>query len=210
MSERRDFVSSPAIGTAGSLALELADVRVEELGHLDLYSCFPSAVQLAVKELGVDDSLPLTVYGGLGFAGGPWNNPVGHAIASMVDVLRRDAGAVGLVTANGGHVDKHSFGVYSTAPPAAGFRHAAPQAQIDEVPGTGVEDDYQGPATVETWTVMFGRDRRPERAHAAVRTPAGSRAWAVSDDADLMARAASEDLVGAAVVVGPDGVMSFA
>jgi acetyl-CoA C-acetyltransferase len=142
-------------------------VRVEELGHLDLYSCFPSAVQLAVKELGVDDTLPLTVYGGLGFAGGPWNNPVGHAIASMVGTLRDDAGSVGLVTANGGHVDKHSFGVYSTTPPADGFRHAKPQEQIDAVPGTGVEDDYQGPATVETWTVMYGRDRSPERAHAA-------------------------------------------
>ena len=210
MSERRDFVSSPAIGTAGNLALELADVRVEELGHLDLYSCFPSAVQLAVKELGVDDTLPLTVYGGLGFAGGPWNNPVGHAIASMVDVLRDDAGSVGLVTANGGHVDKHSFGVYSTTPPADGFRHAAPQDQIDAVPGTGVEEDYQGPATVETWTVMYGRDRAPERAHAAVRTPAGTRAWAVSDDAELMARSASDDLVGTEVSVGADGAMTFA
>jgi hypothetical protein len=57
---------------------------------------------------------------------------------------------------------------------------------------------------------MYGRDRSAERAHAAVRTPAGTRAWAVSDDADLMARAASEDLVGTAVTVGADGTMSFA
>ena len=208
MSERRDFVSSPAIAVAGRRALELADVRVEELDHVDLYSCFPSAVQLAVAELGLDDTRPLTVYGGLGFAGGPWNNPVSHAVASMVDVLRQDPGSVGLVTANGGHVDKHSFGVYSTEPPPDGFRHDAPQDEVDRTGGgCEVAEEHVGPAEVETWTVMFQRDGSPERAHAAVRTPDGRRAWAVSSDPDLMARASAEDLVGLAVTVDADGTM---
>ena len=113
MSERAGFTSSAAIGVAGNRALELAGVGIDDVAHLDVYSCFPSAVQLALRELGIDPGRQLTVYGGLCFAGGPWNNPVGHAIASMVGVLRDDPGSRGLVTANGGNVEKHAFGVYS-------------------------------------------------------------------------------------------------
>ena len=61
----------------------------------------------------------------------PGTTPSGHALASMVDVLREDAGSLGLVTANGGIVDKHAFGVFSTAPPEGGFRYECPQDAID-------------------------------------------------------------------------------
>src|SRR5690606_31422716 len=209
VSERPDHVSSAAIRIAGARALELAGVRVDEVEHLDLYSCFPSAVQVAMRELGVAADRQLTVYGGLSFAGGPWNNPVGHAIASMVDVLRADPGSRGLVTANGGHVDKHSFGVYSTTPPANGFRHDRPQDRIDEVAGVESVVDAEGPATIETWTVMFDREATPERAHAAVRLPDGRRTWAVTADPDAMQAMVGNDMTGAAVTLGAENVMSL-
>src|SRR6476469_1976065 len=123
LSERPSFTRSSAIGVAGRRALELAGVGIDEVAHLDVYSCFPSAVEIACTELVISLDRPLTVYGGLCFAGGPWNNPVGHAIATMVGVLRDDPDAVGLVTANGGNIQKHAFGVYSGRPPADGFRH---------------------------------------------------------------------------------------
>ena len=201
MSERRDLVSSPAIGVAGNLALELAGTGIDDVAHLDLYSCFPSAVQLACRELGVDPDRQLTVYGGLPFAGGPWNNPVSHALASMVGVLREDPGSTGLVTANGGNVDKHAFGVYSTTPPAGGFRHARPQDRIDAVPGRTVLDGHRGTATVEGWTVMHERDGTPQRAHAACTTADGQRVWATSHDPDVMARFESTDVGGTTVEV---------
>lgn len=207
MSERADFVSSPAIGTAGNRALQLAGTTVDEVAHLDLYSCYPSAVQLALRELSIPADRQLTVYGGLGFAGGPWNNPVGHAIASMVSVLREDPGSLGLVTANGGHVDKHAFGVYSTEPPADGFRWERPQDEIDAVPGRSALVDHLGDATVETWTVMHARDGARERAHAACLTPSGERTWAVTSDEDTMARFEAEDVAGAAVEIGPEGAL---
>ena len=77
----------PAIRLAGSSALALAGTDVDEVAHLDLYSCFPSAVQIAAEELGLPDddpARPLTVTGGLTFAGGPGNNYGTHAVASMV------------------------------------------------------------------------------------------------------------------------------
>ena len=207
MSERLDFFSSPAIGTAGNRVLQLAGVTVDDVAHLDLYSCYPSAVQLALRELAIPVERQLTVYGGLGFAGGPWNNPVGHAIAAMVDVLRVDAGARGLVTANGGHVDKHAFGVYSTDPPTEGFRSERPQEQIDSVEGRAAVVDHLGAAVIETWTVMHARDSSRERAHAACLLDDGTRTFAVTTDADTMERMENEDMVGVSVEIGPDGLL---
>src|SRR4051812_13366213 len=88
LSHRGDLHSSPAIRAVGRQALELAGVAVDDVAHVDLYSCFPSAVQIAAAEIGFaddDPGRPLTVTGGLTFAGGPWNNYVTHAIATMVD-----------------------------------------------------------------------------------------------------------------------------
>ncbi|MFZ4516889.1 MAG: acetyl-CoA acetyltransferase [Microthrixaceae bacterium] len=209
MSQRPSFTSSASIGVAGNRALELAGVGIDDVAHVDLYSCFPSAVQLALRELGVAWDRQVTVWGGLCFAGGPWNNPVGHALASMVGVLREDPGSTGLVTANGGNVEKHAFGVYSTEPPADGFRWERPQAEVDARGHREVDGEGSGPVTVEAWTVMHERDGSPARAHAACLTPDGVRVWGVSDDPDLMARAAVEDLGGVAGAVDADGTLTL-
>ena len=206
MSERVDFVSSASIGVAGRRVLELAGTGVDEVGHLDLYSCFPSAVELALRELDIPIDRQLTVYGGLAFAGGPWNNPVGHALASMVDVLRADPGSLGLVTANGGIVDKHAFGVFSTEPPAGGFRYECPQDEIDARGRRAVDGDHVGPATIETWTVTHERDGSMAKAICACRTPDGARTWADSSDPDVMARLEREDVTGVQVTIDADHV----
>ena len=132
LSHRLDFHSSPAIRLAGSSALTLAGTTVDDVAHVDLYSCFPSVVQIAAEELGLPDddaSRPLTVTGGLTFGGGPGNNYGTHAVASMVGALRADPGSLGLVTGLGWYVTKHSVGIYGTEPPSADRRrrrvHAA-------------------------------------------------------------------------------------
>ena len=84
---------------------------------IDLYSCFPSAVQLGAQSLGIDLDRQWSRTGGLTFAGGPWNNYPMHAIATVVGELRERDDAHGFVWANGGFATKHSFGVYSARPP---------------------------------------------------------------------------------------------
>lgn len=208
--ERPSFTGSEAIRVAGNRALDLAGVSIDDVAHLDVYSCFPSAVQIACKELNVDMGRQLTVYGGLCFGGGPWNNPVGHALAAMVDVLRDDAGSFGFVTANGGQIQKHSFGVYSTEPPATPYRTETPQAEID-APGTvAVELDYEGPATLESWTVMFERDGSTGQSHGLVRTPEGARAWFVNPDADTAAWLLESDRIGESVNLRADSALDLA
>lgn len=199
ISNRDNYHSSPAIRTAAKEALALAGVTLGEVAHVDLYSCFPSAVQIGAAEIGLSEERRLTVTGGLAFAGGPLNNYVMHAIATMAATLRDQAGAVGLCSANGGYVTKHAIGLYSTEPPPQGqFRHANVQAEVDRFPTREVTGDHVGPATLEAYTVMHDH-RGPTEALVSALTPAGVRTFARSAEADLMAELMSIDAVGRAV-----------
>ncbi len=163
--ERADFHSSPAIRGMGRRAFDMAGWHADDLDFIDLYSCFPSAVEIACQELGIaeDDPRGLTVTGGLPYFGGPGNNYVMHSITSMVERLRAapKADARGLVTANGWYVTKHSLGLYGKQAPSAPFRREDPgvlQAEIDAGPKTAYVLEPEGPATIETYTVVHGRD----------------------------------------------------
>jgi acetyl-CoA C-acetyltransferase len=200
VSERDDLHSSPGIRFAGRRALELAGIGVSDLAHVDVYSCFPVAVQVAAREIGLDESRPLTVTGGLTFGGGPLNNYVMHGVARMAEVLRSDRGKLGLCTANGGFLTKHSMVVYGTEPPPRPFRHEDVQAQVDATPRRDALLDYAGEATIEGYTVDFSGDA-PAVGHAAVRTPDGKRAWANTRDADVMLAMMREEFCGKRVRV---------
>ncbi len=212
VAERHELHRSPAIRIAGRRALELAGVGVDDLAHIDVYSCFPSAVQVAASELGLptdDPQRALTVTGGLTFAGGPWNNYVMHSIATMAGLLRDDPAAYGLITANGGFLTKHSFGVYSATPPPAAFRWEDVQPEVDREPTRTAVVEWEGEGTVESWTTPFDRDGRPEKAFLAVRTPDDARAMAIIDDAGAAAVTVAEDIAGAKVRVHADGRASL-
>ncbi|WP_055403632.1 MULTISPECIES: acetyl-CoA acetyltransferase [unclassified Mycobacterium] len=207
IAERDELHRSPAIRIAGRRALELAGLGIDEVDHVDLYSCFPSAVQVAAAELGLpvdDPARPLTVTGGLTFAGGPWSNYVMHSIATMAELLAAHPGRRGLITANGGYLTKHSFGVYGTEPPAE-FRWEDAQPAVDREPTREGLVDWEGVGTVEAWTTPFDRDGRPEKAYLAVRTPDGSRTLAVISDTAQAQATVREDIGGAKVAVADDG-----
>lgn len=213
VAERHELHRSPAIRIGGRRALELAGVGVDDLDHIDVYSCFPSAVQVAAQELGLptdDPQRPLTVTGGLTFAGGPWNNYVMHSIATMADLLRANPAAHGLITANGGYLTKHSFGVYSATPPPAAFRWEDVQAEVDREPTRRALVEWDGEGTVESWTTPFDRDGRPEKAFLTVRTSDDARALALIDDPEAAAVTVAEDIAGAKVRVHADGRASLA
>ncbi|MCU1453068.1 MAG: acetyl-CoA acetyltransferase, partial [Acidimicrobiales bacterium] len=206
VSNRADLASSPAIRLAGRTCLDLAGIDVDDLAHVDLYSCFPSAVQIAARELGLALDRQLTVTGGLSFAGGPWNNYVMHSIATMTGVLREDPAAIGLCTANGGWITKHAFGVYSSRPPATPFRHHDAQAEVDALPCRELVEEHDGAVTVESSTVMHDRSGEPETACLALLLADGRRAWGTSEDASLMDELMTEETAGRPGHLAPDGV----
>lgn len=210
--ERAEFHTSPAIRIGSRRALELAGIGVDDVGLVDVYSCFPSAVQVAANELGLtlgDPDRPLTVTGGLTFAGGPWNNYVTHSIATMAERLVAAPGQLGLITANGGYLTKHSFGVYGTEPPSREFRWQDVQSEVDREPTREALVDWSGVGTVETWTTPFDREGSPEKAFLAVRTPDDARVLAVIPDAAGAATTVEEDIAGAKVQVNPDGTAAL-
>ena len=203
-SVRDNFHTSPGIRITGARALELAATPVEALDYVDLYSCFPSAVQVAADELGLPQDRPLTVTGGLTFGGGPLNNYVMHSIARMVELLRERPGARGLITGNGGNLYKHVHGVYSSAPPAQDFRCADVQGEIDALPSRTCLPAWQGDARIESYTVMH-QQGEPGVAHLACLTPGGERVWANSEDPALMQAMMADEFCGRAVRLGADG-----
>jgi acetyl-CoA C-acetyltransferase len=210
--ERDELHRSPAIRIAGRRALELADTGVDDLDMIDVYSCFPSAVQVAANELGLplaDADRPLTVTGGLTFAGGPWNNYVTHSIATMAEKLAGKERQRGLITANGGWLTKHSFGVYGSEPPEHEFRWEDVQSAVDAEPTRTAEVEWSGVGTVESWTTPFDRDGVAEKVFLAVRTPDDSRTLAVITDAAEADVTVREDIAGAKVAVHPDGTANL-
>ena len=210
--ERAEFHTSPAIRIAGRRALALADTGIDDVDVVDVYSCFPSAVQVAANELGLplgDPDRPLTVTGGLTFAGGPWNNYVTHSIATMAEHLAANPGGRGLITANGGYLTKHSFGVYGTQPPPHEFRWEDVQSEVDREPIRAAVVEWEGVGTVESWTTPFNRDGEPEKAFLAVRTPDDARVLAVITDASDAAATVRDDIAGAKVQVNSDGTATL-
>ena len=202
LSNRADLGESVAIRVAGRALFRALGIDGEDIAHLDLYSCFPSAVEVGAEALGIPIDRQLTVTGGLTFAGGPWNNYVSHSLATMVDTLRHDPGVLGMCTANGGLLSKHALGVYSTTPPSRPVRVLRPQAEVDRSPRRALAEGYTGPATIEARTVMFGRDGSPERAFAACLVNGSARAWAASSAPDVLEAVLAEDRPTSEIVIG--------
>jgi len=199
-SERADLHSSSAIAAGWQALSAHSGIALDEVGKFDIYSCFPCAVEIACDAIGLSplDERQVTVTGGLPYFGGPGNNYSLHAIAQMVEALRADGGH-GLVTANGLYLTKQSLGLYSTEAPAAPFTpiDCAPlQDAIEAGPRAAVAADPTGAATVETYTVCFGREG-PKRGILIARNDNGERIVANSaDDAAVLDALLAEDPIG--------------
>ncbi|MBV8799514.1 MAG: acetyl-CoA acetyltransferase [Alphaproteobacteria bacterium] len=166
VTERVNYHSSPAIREMGKRAFAMANIQASDLRFIDLYSCFPSAVEIACAELGIaeDDPRGLTITGGLPYFGGPGNNYVMHSIVTMMEKLRAKPGAYGLCTGNGWYVTKHSVGIYSATPFEGPWQREDPksyQRELDAVAHPQFIEQPNGRATVETYTVVT--DRRGKR-----------------------------------------------
>ena len=163
------------------------------IDHLDLYACFPSMVEMTIDALDLDRTRRLTQTGGLGFAGAPFNNAAGQGLAAMVDTLRADPGAVGLVQGNGGSASKHAIGLCSTVPAADGYH----TVRLGTHPGPFAEaaPDAAGPVMLEGVTVSHGREG-PTHALALCRLDEHTRTWARSSDPDVMAAFEHDEWVG--------------
>lgn len=205
--ERPSLTSSPAYSAACAHALDRAAVEVAEVDLFDLYSCFPSAVEMAMEALSLDrhDPRPRTVTGGLAYAGGPGNNYSMHAVAAMVERLRQDVGAVGYVSALGMTATKHAVAVLSADPGrVAAATGGAETLSLPESLCRGPElvAEPEGPAAIETYTVVYDRHGSPTSVPIVARLADGRRTLAWGEPVAAMAAA-----VTTAEGVGRRGVL---
>jgi acetyl-CoA C-acetyltransferase len=202
LSQRESLAQSPAMAVAARAALERSALSLEELSHFDLYSCFPSAVQIGCDALGlaVDDPRGVTVTGGLSLFGGPGNNYSLHAIATMTERLRETTHGAGLVWANGGYLTKHAIGLYSRRAPDAPWSpgdDGALQKEVDARQLPALSEQGGGRLSVEAYTVCYS-GHAPSRGIVLGSLADGSRCVAIASEQADIARLLAEDCVGAA------------
>ncbi len=204
-SSRPDPGVSQGIREAGKAALGAAGISIDDISLFDLYSCFPSAVELACDALGISlsDSRGLTATGGLPYFGGPGNNYTLHAIATVAERLR-ESGGVGLVSGLGWYATKHSIGIYSDTPPVNGWVRGDTkdvQAEIDAGELAVVEGiDTQETGTVAASTIIVDASGNPESAPVIVTLDNGMRAVGTMSS-DELAGLSGVNLVGKKVAV---------
>jgi acetyl-CoA C-acetyltransferase len=212
LSQRPALQVSPALVECGRRAADSAGVDLHEIGAFDLYSCFPSSVEVARDSFGIapDDNRPLTLTGGLPYHGGPGNNYVTHAIANTRQWLRDGRADQVLVHGNGYYLTKESVGVYSRLPPDEAPR--PPEMLQEHVDGLvqplDVVASAAGTGSIVAYTVPFDRAEGPRS--AIVMADVGTnRTLALADDA-LTQALLEADLVGDSIALEPDGEVNRA
>src|SRR5262249_52139886 len=168
LSDRASFHELPGMRRAAADLLTTVGLDLERIRHLDLYGCFPIAPRLSAAMLGLDPatSRPLTVTGALPWFGGPGNDYATHAIAAMAGRLRADRDGCGLVHALGWNFTKHPLAIYAGHPPERGWRRVDTGTVRERVAAQArpaVAPEPAGDGTIETYTVVHGRDGAAER-----------------------------------------------
>ena len=204
LSERDRLERSPAIAACGRALFEHTRIGPEDLGPIDLYSCFPAAVQLAATELRLDLGRSLTCTGGLTFFGGPGNNYATHGVVALARELREaQAGSVGLASALGWYATKHALGVLGNGPPARPFAMLEPA--VEQAPARAVVpagDRYD--ATAETATVIYERDGSPSYGILFALLDDGRRALGTTRRREVLDAIAQDGFLGRPVTVAAD------
>jgi acetyl-CoA C-acetyltransferase len=116
----------------------------------------------------------------------------------MVERLRTDPAAAGLVSGVGMHMTKHVFGCYAATPGAV--QPVAPGGAAEEI---AVVPTYEGDARVAAYSVVHGRDGEPEWALLVCDLPGKARAYAQMRDLEACLAAEQSELVGAVVRLRP-------
>lgn len=197
---------SEAMAAASKAALDAAGLTIDDIAHIDLYSCFSSAVNFGRDALGISDhpAEKVSVTGGLPYGGGPGSSYVLTSLARMVERLRADPGSKGLVSGLGMLMSNHNYGIYSSVPPGPEVRQPdmeAVQAEVDAIPQRAIADRYAGEAVIATYTVAHDRDGKPSSGAFICDLPSNARCYATMRDPELLAKAESIELVGRRVMI---------
>jgi len=195
LTRRGDLHRWPAMGVLGETASAHLGLPLDQVDHVECYSCFPVAVRVQQAELGLDQRRVPTLTGGMTFAGGPFNNATYQSAAVLVDRLRSEPGSLGLSTTVSGLLTKPGLVVWSASPGPRELvadladRAAAATRTVESVA------DADGAGVVATATVTHsGPD--PERAFVVADLADGRRWIGTTVEPDLIGAVQDGEVVG--------------
>lgn len=206
--QRAALQRSPGAEHAVARLLQLGGIDRSAPGPIDLYSCFPAAVQVYADALGLELAPPFddppTVTGGMTFAGGPLNNYVLQAMVTLARRLRADPGAIGLSSSVSTFLTKQGFSLWSAQPPASGFvaEDVTDKVAVLDEPRP-IDGARSGQAVIAASTV--DRAGFEQRLVAICEFPDGARTIAWSTDADAITALESDEGFRAGDRVSLDG-----
>ena len=165
-SQRHDLSRSVPMELAFGQALASAGLSVDDIDAFDFYSCFPAPIQMALAALGLshEDDRPLSITGGLAYAGGPGNNYVSHSLATALQRLRANPDERLMVTGVGMANTKQTATVLCNAMqvPAQAKGETVYRLETGETPIPLLER-IEGPATIVTYTIEYDREGQAAR-----------------------------------------------
>ncbi len=210
--QRPRLDDSPAAREGVHLALAQSGLELKDIDKFDFYSCFPSIVEIFMKEVGIneDDPRDLTLTGGLPFFGTPLSNYSLHAIINTVEAIRYDPSLKVMVIANGGFNTKQSVGIYGTTPSAVqwGVRDDSKiQNSIFQKELPEPVDQANGKVIIDGYSIFYERSGEPKRGTAIGTLENKRRCVAFITNPELLKTAESQELVGKTCIVQYDPVM---
>ncbi len=208
LTARRRLEEWPAMGVLGRAAAAHLGHPLHELRLAEVYSCFPAAVRVQQRELGLDPAGTPTLSGGMAFAGGPFNHFVLQSLRLLGGRLRETPAERGLLTTVSGMLSKPGLAVWSATPPDGGDFLLADLASdglaaTEVVPVVDVAPTATTRASVVSFTATYGGDAGldPVRTAIVADLPDGTRTAATCDDGATARLAVAEGLCGRTVSV---------
>lgn len=199
VSARRELHRCVGAEVAGPACLDAAGCTVEDLDLVELYTCFPNAIETYASALGLADDAVWSFTGAMPFAGGPFNNFVLHSVAQAVHLLRERGDGRALVTTVSGVLTKQGFAVLGTEPGPNGYQFVdATEATAAAASERPVDPDHRGTGTVAGYTVVHTK-AGPEAGVVVADIEGDRRAVAMTTDPAVMSQMEAEEFVGRTV-----------
>ena len=135
--------------------IERLDIKLDAY---DLYSCFPAAIKMFTKSIGLDSEIPKTVTGSMPYAGGPLNSFVIHSTVKMIQKIRALEVKYGLITGVSGMMTKQSFCIWGKEYKEHFiFDDVTERAKLDESP-IELSNISEGKGEIIGYTIIEGNE----------------------------------------------------
>lgn len=193
--QRSNFYQPLGMQLAANAILDFLKINNLHIDLFDLYSCFPIAIKMFARSLGITTNHTNTITGGMSFAGGPLNHYLLNSTAQMAQKLRNTNNSIGLITGVSGVMSKQSFSLWSKQK-LIDFSHIdiSEDSKLLDRPVAISKKSY-GIATIISYTVILKRNNQKQVIIYADDEDK-KRIVLTSCDSVLVKKMESDDLIG--------------